>query len=663
MITSNFKQNIISFDIFDTLIFRLVNEPHQVFTLMELYAKNNNVFIPENFKEIRIHAEEEVNKVDGYYNIYDIYRRIDEFKSEESRKTAINIEIQAELDLCVPNSEMINVFNKCRDMGKHVVITSDMYLPREILEQLLEKCEIRGYKNLFVSCDRMADKRGGNLFRLILKEMNIKAQQLVHIGDNKKSDYIRPKIMGIHSVLYRAKKHRTLYSNKSINNPEYLNQQKFINCMIGSSSDGRYSGVPYRIGYQGMGPLLFGFVKWLDNCFNKDNIEKVFFLSRDGKIIERAYEAIGGKVNHQYFYASRKALIVPIIWKYPNLEDAMKLFFTSKGDTAGSIIEKLGLNANKYKDVLRLYNLVIDEHVDIDNINDSKFSAFYEQIKQDVIDNSKRQFELLKEYMKLSGFHGKIAIVDIGWFGNMQRAITEVISLCEINAEIHGYYLGIDPNSKTVKEKSLNVKGYLFEKGRGQLRRYEKSINSFVEYIFSATHGSVLCYQRDINNRTIVEPVFDQYEYSAQYKESHFTMTKEISGVDNGQALEDEYEKLLIIQDAAIKYIKDLKSHTFFEQQYFSYECCFNNMSEMGMHPNKVDLNFIGNIRVVCGDMKMHYIAKPQSFIFYFMHIEKIKYDLRYTGWRIGFIKRFLKLPLPYAEIYFKIREINHKED
>ena len=44
-------------------------------------------------------------------------------------------------------------------------------------------------------------KRTGALFRYILDKENLKPCQLVHIGDTLKSDFIRPKIMGIHTTM------------------------------------------------------------------------------------------------------------------------------------------------------------------------------------------------------------------------------------------------------------------------------------------------------------------------------------------------------------------------------------------------------------------------------------------------------------------------------
>lgn len=644
------KYEYISFDIFDTLIRRLVYHPHQVFSLMQSYAEINDIYLPDNFKEIRVKAEQKASKEKSYIDIYDIYKNIKEFSSENERRAALELEIKAEIDLCVPNKEMIDIYQKCIDYGKYVIITSDMYLPKKYIINILEHCNIRGYKRLYVSCDEKADKRNGMLFRKIINDLQVSPGSVIHIGDNKKSDFLSPKRLGLKSILYHYKDNQ-IYTVRNFNDIAYKNQQAFINSMLDLKYKEKKDYVDFRLGYIGLGPLLLGFTKWLEKCLNEDGIEKVFFLSRDGKIMLDAYETVNGKIPHQYLYASRRALIVPIIWKYPGIKDVFKLFFTSKQDTVYSVIEKLGLSAEQYKDVLKDYGLEFNEYIDWENIEKTNFSKFYESIKEQVIENSKEQFNLLCNYLNRIGFKGNVAIVDIGWYGNMQRAMVETLKECGINASIYGYYIGIRPDSKTVEENNLKVRGYLFEKGYGELLPYQKSINALFEFIFSATHGTVLGYKRNNINTKKIDPILGKYEYDLNLKNS-----KDIK-------IYDEKMMLIQIQKAAMLYIIDSINHKFYASQEFSSLSASKNMIEIGMHPIKKDLNAIGDIRVVGADANHHYLAKPQKLSNYLKNPSGFKYDLSYTGWRVGFIKRLLRIPLPYAEFYFKIRKVSKKID
>ena len=72
----------------------------------------------------------------------------------------------------------------------------------------------------------------------------------------------------------------------------------------------------FDFGYKNFGPILVGFSNWLNDEFKKKDIKKVFFLARDGYIMKKAFDYLyGDKYNTKYFYASRRAIIVPSLWK------------------------------------------------------------------------------------------------------------------------------------------------------------------------------------------------------------------------------------------------------------------------------------------------------------------------------------------------------------
>lgn len=77
------RYEIISFDIFDTLLYRKVNKIEELFKKVEKKLQNKNIFI-ENYVMKRQEAEKKVKEKYGYYYTFnDIY---DEIKCEEKIK-------------------------------------------------------------------------------------------------------------------------------------------------------------------------------------------------------------------------------------------------------------------------------------------------------------------------------------------------------------------------------------------------------------------------------------------------------------------------------------------------------------------------------------------------------------------------------------------------
>ena len=77
-----------------------------------------------------------------------------------------------------------------------------MYLKTDTVRLILTKC---GYDitdiPVYVSSEYALTKRTGKLFKKVLEIEGVKANEVLHIGDNLRSDWFRPKLIGMKSVL------------------------------------------------------------------------------------------------------------------------------------------------------------------------------------------------------------------------------------------------------------------------------------------------------------------------------------------------------------------------------------------------------------------------------------------------------------------------------
>ena len=153
------KFDWVSFDIFDTLIRRCVPHPTDLFTLVGM---KYNALHPQqpiaDFKKMRVKAEGSARERSSSEEIQldDIYNSIplpENVKAELKR-----MEMEAECDVCKPNETVVALFNECIRQNKNVVITSDMYLPKEVITAILNKCGIKGYKKLYLSSQENKSK-------------------------------------------------------------------------------------------------------------------------------------------------------------------------------------------------------------------------------------------------------------------------------------------------------------------------------------------------------------------------------------------------------------------------------------------------------------------------------------------------------------------------
>ncbi len=278
----------VSFDVFDTLIFRTVQEPSDIFLLVEeVISQKENIKIP-TFHIKRKYAEYYARrKHNREVNLNEIYEEID--YCENLRNKLKSLEVECEIKNCVANRPMLDLLQACRNEGKKIIITTDMYLPRACFEQIFLKIGVQ-FDFLFISGEEKATKKDGILFQIVLEKMGISAGELVHIGDNKHSDINMPRKYGIMSV-ERVTKNNVIESyllKKDLgikrNHLERIFAEGFQNY--------EQNHERFRIGYTIYGPYLYTFCCWVHEQKLKYQFDKLLFLARDGYLIKLVYEII-----------------------------------------------------------------------------------------------------------------------------------------------------------------------------------------------------------------------------------------------------------------------------------------------------------------------------------------------------------------------------------
>ncbi len=183
--------NYISFDIFDTLLRRKVLHPTDVFTIV---GEKNGDF---SFKEKRIKAEIEARQhaTGEEVTLDDIYKELG--KEYETYKQD---ELEVESNQLSANPFLFEAYRYCQSQGKHIIITSDMYLPKVFLQKILHQNGIV-FDHCFVSSEYGVQKVTGRLFRKELEALHISPSQIIHVGDSVRADAIGAWRAGIKFVL------------------------------------------------------------------------------------------------------------------------------------------------------------------------------------------------------------------------------------------------------------------------------------------------------------------------------------------------------------------------------------------------------------------------------------------------------------------------------
>lgn len=182
------KYDVISFDVFDTLVERTCGEPEEIYKLVGrtvLGDKEAYVFAKQR---IRAERKARINSLNGEVTIDDIYNNFEVYKDKlEILRTA---EIKSEIDSCVARDKGKELWNYAHKKGKKVIVISDMYLAKNTIETIIEGCGYSDIANVFVSNECGCNKARGELYDYVKKVAGVKGNSIIHIGDSLKSDIL-----------------------------------------------------------------------------------------------------------------------------------------------------------------------------------------------------------------------------------------------------------------------------------------------------------------------------------------------------------------------------------------------------------------------------------------------------------------------------------------
>lgn len=632
------KYPIISFDMYDTLVNRNVSNPEDIFSIVEhLYNKKvSEQDKISGFREERIHAYHVAyEKLKAACCLDDIYEEITVY-DETTRNNLKCSEIEIESKICVPNDAVVELFEYAKSLGKRVVIISDMYLPAEVLQNILSSCNISGYERLFLSCEYKKSKTDGRLYYACCKELKVNANDVLHFGDGLKNDCIRAMQKGIHPIRIKNGVKLDYQDSSDFTESERLKyeiQQKFIANHIIAVQNNEV----IKLGFTVFAPLVVGFCEWLHTELQRKKIEKIFFLAREGLLFKSVYETLypNDTSLKKYLYVSRKSLVSPTYWIAPEFESVMKSITKSKELDITTLIKRWGLTIDECEDEIERVGISFSTMLNGQNlIGDANVKQLFSLLRNKIIQKSKKKYELLEAYLKQEEFGGKCAIIDIGWNGCMHNAFEKIASVWENSTEIHGFYIGI--NSTNLGADLHNINGFVYdEQNHLNNRYYIYSFAGPLELSMTAAHDTTISYDRSIDGKIV--PAFGSGEY-----------------INTDGSLKPELIYTKKIQEGILLYANAWKKEALKIFCDIHSEVAFRNCRLFGLSPKLRHLKIFCDFGANDLGVNQHFVNPKYKHLF---GKNSILNGFWSSTWKSGYMKRLFKFPHPYYKIYIYMRK------
>jgi predicted HAD superfamily hydrolase len=452
--------DIISFDIFDTLIFRPFSNPQSLFVIL---GEQLGIL---GFYSIRINAEKQARELKyvTYGNkevtIRDIYKIIEK-KTGLDAEYGVSCEIELEKKFCFANPYMKQLYELLKYQKKQLIAVSDMYLSSKDMQEILEKCGYDYFEEIIVSCEYQCSKADGTLYDVVKSKFTSGGQSIIHIGDNENGDIKQAKEKGLTCRLYENV--NKAQANLRTTNMSLLVGSAYRGIVNSYLHNGLYSySHAFEYGFSVGGIYILGYMEWLYEKVCIHQIDKILFVARDGDIYKKVFNYLHPSIRSEYLFWSRitSEMVVPDRMSFINrfINEKMSAKIVT---SVGEIMESLGLEI-LLKD-LDKYGLSPELPIckDTQKLLTDFIASNWEEISEILLQNT----EQVKRYVNRAVQNTKkVAIVDVGWTGmnilKLKRLIQEVSGLRKEN--IFCFLAGCTTVENGYLESEGQIHSYLF---------------------------------------------------------------------------------------------------------------------------------------------------------------------------------------------------------
>jgi FMN phosphatase YigB (HAD superfamily) len=512
---------IVSFDVFDTLLVRFFGDPADLFkALAERVAPASSA----DFARGRVAAEQRARTAaaargEREVTLASIYRELKQAWAARGLAQALDFEQAAreEMDLelrCArADLQVVAAFQALVAAGRRIVLVSDMYLPAECVERMLARCGIAGFERLYLSSEIMVAKADGSVWPYLRAVSGLAPDAgIVHLGDNPQSDGETAHGFGVIPFLLVPPGERRVASRLArrghwlADSFASLLRQELVARHGESGLDPYWLAIAYLV----VAPAALGMAGHVRRVAQAHGTDHVFFLARDGLIFQTAYEAAWrppGALPSRYVWCSRRCANFANI---SALDEASLDFLTSGGPVSPeAYLRRIDLDPADPAIRPVLARFFPDPSQPVRTMGGrTALRAMFTALAGPIQAQAAVEREALLAHLDGIGLYdGPGVVVDLGWHGSLQRSLMLLgRARSGVLPLLAGAYLGtFGRRVRTVADAPLDASGWLFNGGlpRDSLARFTRSVE-ITELLFSAPEPGIRCVRRQ---GTETEPV------------------------------------------------------------------------------------------------------------------------------------------------------------
>ena len=485
----------LSVDVFDTLIWRRVPEPSDVFLQLGQRLQSSRHMAshisPVVFADLRRSAQTTARELafatsgSREVTLADIYTELPDtiFADTFTEDERVSAEIDCERSLMILDEEIVALMRHAKESGVPVIFVSDTYFSSQNINDFLRSSGFR-YEDLidrlYVSCEAGRPKFL-DLFDVILKELGLAPGELIHIGDNPDADIHPCRSRGIACVHYD----KWSFSPR-VQSREFPSDRPGRMALLGGSGDHGLTGLrsrlyhrppqdlndpllPYwRYGASVLGPGFAGFARWLADTCQVSGAKRIFGIMREGRFlglaVEAAAEKLGVDLVAEELWLSRRAVIRAAL--FPDdltlLSEAVSL---SPGNTKEEVLLGLGLSVT---DLDAVFSAPFDWNGPNAITALSQTIVQTPALREKVLEHSaqlrRNLLTALGKQIDL-GQAADVFLMDLGYAATIQTVLLPILAREGTRIKLRGLYLALNSKAAANLAAGADIRAYLDHEG------------------------------------------------------------------------------------------------------------------------------------------------------------------------------------------------------
>ncbi len=522
----------LSLDVFDTLLWRSVPRPTDVFLLLGVELRDRGELRPwiepATFRRLRIAAEARARRdrerargstevtLEGIWGQFP-----QEVLVDPDPQRLAEAEVDCERRVTFPDLDVVALAQAAQKASAEILLVSNTYLSRRSLERLLDRPELSAVRSarLFPSCAFGVHKKSG-LWDAVLDEVGVPARRLLHVGDDEECDVEAPGKLGIRTVHYPRLDpalEEILLREKALPPDPFGPSPIFVHERSGDyGTTGLRARTMARVetdslplevaqgrqlGATVLGPALAGYADWVHRRALARGVETVWCMMREGEFLAELVNRVAS--------SRQSGLVAREIWMSRHLtaraslqsadeDELLDMLKRRTPPTLAQFLEYLGLGLGDLPDLRNESDTRLVDRTLVETLVDRLASSDY--LRARILDEARGARSRLVAYLErtvdLSA--ETLVMVDLGWGGTIQHQLQMALRSAGVSTKVVVLYLMTNDLSCDRVLGGLEMEAYLGACGEpANAVRQVGRTPELLEQACLATTGSILDFTED----------------------------------------------------------------------------------------------------------------------------------------------------------------------